>query len=158
MEHVEKRKRFVDDRRWLGDFADEFLVVCPDCDACARVTPRLPEQSRAEHALRLVCGASGRIREWKPGDTVSARGPDQHFHLRLWLTIPCCGEVLWAHNWRHLQFIEEYVGAVLRESTRDPKYGWSNKSLANRLPRWMKLARNREEILKAIAKLRATRG
>ena len=33
--------------------------------------------------------------------------------------------------------------------------GWANTSLASRLPRWIKIAKNRDEVLRALARLRA---
>jgi hypothetical protein len=63
--------------------------------------------------------------------------------------------VLWAYSWRHLDVIADYVAAELRERRRDPQWGWSNRALISRLPRWMKLQGNRERIAACIAGLRA---
>jgi len=62
--------------------------------------------------------------------------------------------VLWAYSERHLAFLEDFVGAQLRERVRDEKYGWSNSALASRLPAWMTSAKNRDEVLKCLARLR----
>jgi hypothetical protein len=59
--------------------------------------------------------------------------------------------VLWARNASHLVFLENYVGAKLRE--REPN---QNGSSVSRLPSWMKQAKHRVEILAAIAHLRRT--
>ncbi|MCC2668904.1 MAG: hypothetical protein K0Q72_1375 [Armatimonadetes bacterium] len=147
-------KRFRDERQTIYDFTDEFLVVCPNCRACAKVIPRDPGEPALFTPRRLVCSACAHIRDWASDAVRSADGVDWYFHLPLWLSTPCCGEVLWAHNWRHLQLVEDYVGALLREHIRPPGYGWSNRSLANRLPRWMKVAKNRAEVLEAITRLR----
>ncbi|MEW9532434.1 hypothetical protein AB0B72_28180, partial [Microbispora sp. NPDC049125] len=40
---------------------------------------------------------------------------DPFFGLHLWLQTPCCGNVLWAYNIRHLDLLEGYIGADLRE-------------------------------------------
>jgi hypothetical protein len=80
---------------------------------------------------------------------------DDYFELPLWLQTPCCGEVLWAYNERHISFLEDFVGARLRERVRDGKYGWSNRSLASRLPAWIKSAKNRDEVMKGLSRLRA---
>ncbi len=63
--------------------------------------------------------------------------------------ISCCGQTLWAMNLEHLDFLERYVESDLRE--RIPNI---NKSLASRLPQWIKSKKNRNEILKGISKLR----
>jgi hypothetical protein len=54
---------------------------------------------------------------------------------------------LWAFNPRHLQFLEDFVRADFRETHY-------NASLASRLPEWMKLGKNREEVLRCIKKVR----
>jgi hypothetical protein len=76
---------------------------------------------------------------------------DDYFGLPLWLQTRCCGHVLWANNEGHLLFLERYVGAKLRE--RVPN---RNGSLPSRLPTWIKLARNRDELLRCLARLRAS--
>jgi hypothetical protein len=62
--------------------------------------------------------------------------------------------MLWAYNFEHLDFIEAFVSAKLRESQRDENDLWSNHSLFSRLPRWIQSAKNRETILKVISKIR----
>jgi hypothetical protein len=105
---------------------------------------------------RLTCMSCSYAKDWASREIArhwrDAR--DDYFELPLWLQTPCCGEVLWAYSERHLTFLEDFVGARLRERVRDEKYGWSNKSLASRLPSWMKSGKNRDEILKGLARLR----
>jgi hypothetical protein len=74
------------------------------------------------------------------------RSEDWYFHLPLWLLTPCCGEVLWAFNPAHLDFIEESVQAEIRDS-------WGNERLASRLPEWIKRRANREDVLRCVGKL-----
>jgi hypothetical protein len=84
-------------------------------------------------------------------------GPSQdpHFGLPLWLQTPCCGDTLWAYNLAHLEFLDSLVGAELRgRGALGGRSGWRNGSLASRLPRWLKAAKNRDEVLRGIAKLR----
>jgi hypothetical protein len=64
--------------------------------------------------------------------------------------------MLWAYNERHLSFLDEYVRAENRRRTPTVAGGPRNALLESRLPRWMKLARNREAVLTAIAKLRTS--
>lgn len=149
--------RSSDHREWIEDFTDEFLVICPRCEARAQVLVRSAEPPMVAQPRRLVCEACGLVREWAGSVIQKVQGSDWYFHLPLWLRVPCCGEVLWAHNWRHLQFIEEYVAADLREQRQHLSDGWGNRRLANRLPRWMKLAKNRAAVLAAIRKLREER-
>jgi hypothetical protein len=125
----------------------DILVVCPKCGGCAR------DAAREGGHRRLSCTGCAHVADLLPeGKYKSMRS---HFGLPLWLSAPCCGEVLWAYNREHLDFIEAYVGATLREPVRNPEWGWRNQSLASRLPRWMKLATHREEILRTVHELRA---
>jgi len=62
--------------------------------------------------------------------------------------MPCCGETLWAYNRPHLAYLKRYVEADLREEGVAGKRG-----LASKLPKWMKAAKNRDEVLKCIQKL-----
>jgi hypothetical protein len=57
--------------------------------------------------------------------------------------------VLWALNEDHLDSLEDFVSAHMREA-------YPNATMASRLPEWMKSAKNREDVLKCIRKLRAT--
>jgi hypothetical protein len=55
----------------------------------------------------------------------------------------------------HLNLIEDYVRATLRE--RRPWYEKRRKmTLVARLPLWIKQAHHRDEVLRAIARIRAT--
>ncbi|MBB4961780.1 hypothetical protein [Micromonospora polyrhachis] len=80
---------------------------------------------------------------------------DPFFQLPLWLKAECCGgHVLWAFNPAHLDLLADYVAARLRE--RGPVPG--RMSLVERLPVWLKAAKNRDEVLHVIGRLRASLG
>jgi hypothetical protein len=78
------------------------------------------------------------------------------FAFPLWLHSVCCGHVLWAYNLQHLQFIEDFVRAKLRErrvpSSEHGRY--VNSILASRLPQWIKNGGNREDVLHTIESIR----
>ena len=73
---------------------------------------------------------------------------DWYFQLPLYLQIECSGNTLWALNLEHLNYMESYIEAEIRKS--HPYY----LSVESRLPKWMKLAKNRNEVLRAIQKLK----
>ena len=79
---------------------------------------------------------------------------DPYFQRPVWLQATCCGNVLWAYNARHLDLLEAYVQAKLRErGTLAPR---APVSPVERLPTWLKTAKNRTEIMRTIKRLRAT--
>ena len=151
----------------LSDFGGEFLVVCPRCQRQARVRDRDTDDAPRVALTCSHCGLSDFWTQTEPGvltaadpkrypaGAVAMGGPvDWYFHLPLWLQTSCCGETLWAYNAAHLAFIEDYVRATLREHTRG-EHGWRNQALRNRLPAWMKDAKNRDDLLRCVDKLRA---
>ena len=78
---------------------------------------------------------------------------DPYFHETLLLQGACAQWILWAYNERHLEFLKNFVSAELRERKKDEKWGWSNRALESRLPKWVKLGKNRSAVLATIAKL-----
>lgn len=64
----------------------------------------------------------------------------------------CRGYTLWAYNVHHLDLLESYIAARLRERRAMP----GSMSMLARLPVWMKSAKNRDEVLRVISRMRAT--
>lgn len=138
--------RFRDYQTRLFEFERDILVKCPQCNSCTKIAS-IDDGS----TWRIACfhcsytkTTSGTIKQY--GWAI-----DPLFDLPLWLQMPCCGEVLWAYNAAHLEFLEKYVQATLRESQGNR---WQHLSIAVRLPRWMKLASHRKAILKGIQHLK----
>jgi hypothetical protein len=146
--------RFQDTGETLHSFFDERLVVCPKCTMCAQISSVEFEDGRASET-RVSCSACHYVSAWAGSRAVQYQFGqlDGLFGLSLWLQIPCCGQILWAYNARHLSFLEQYVAAKLR--SRNVESGCSNRSLTSRLPVWIKSRKHRPEILKAIAILKA---
>jgi hypothetical protein len=77
------------------------------------------------------------------------------FSLPLWLTAECCGgELLWALNYAHLDYLAQFVAS--KQRGRDFPSPPGARGLTYMLPKWMQLARHREELLKTIERLRTT--
>lgn len=137
----------------LDTFADEFLVVCPRCSHKARV-----QAATASRPARLTCIDCGTSKFLASATKTLGDAADPYFRLPLWLRVPCSAGIVWAFNERHLDYLFEYVSAENRRrpvrAPTDPR----NALLESRLPRWMKLATNRAEIVAAIQKLRAQHG
>jgi hypothetical protein len=99
--------------------------------------------------LRCPCGKTARLPLTVHPVTEHHEGTDPCSGLPLWLAVPFRGRVLWAVNADHLTFMENYVAAHLRETPP------GNSRLASRIPAWIKSAKNRDDILRSFARLRA---
>ena len=140
---------------YLQDFGDEILVVCPQCRECALLVRF--ERESVNWGNRLVCHHCGHSRDWRVRrrDRVVFPGSGPHlvYGLETWLQVRCWGEVLWAFNREHLEFLRSFVSSDLRKRPRVPNHGWANRSLESRLPRWIKAAKNREIVLRKLDEL-----
>ena len=130
---------------------DPVLVVCPQCSSKALIVP-----DRID-AVKCVCTrcsfnkkASNQSRSFGWHEDIP---DDGYFGFDLWLQIYCSGHSLYAFTIRHLDLLENYIKADLRER-RQNENGWRNASVASKLPRWIKSYKNREQLIKAIQKLR----
>ncbi|MCC9073616.1 hypothetical protein LNQ49_18720 [Flavobacterium sp. F-65] len=74
---------------------------------------------------------------------------EEWYNLPLWFQKEVDGNVFWAYNQEHIDYLERYIGASLRE--RNSKINYSS-SLVSRLPKFVKEAKNREKLLKIIEK------
>jgi hypothetical protein len=75
--------------------------------------------------------------------------PHQHFDIELWLKLPFRDKVVWALNYRHLEYMEKYISANLRES--QDRIGFT---LVEKLPKFMQYSRNRIPLLKLFQKMK----
>jgi hypothetical protein len=146
-----RAERFRDPGSRLWRYGGRVLVRCPRCAECATVIrPTAEDRSGFGESARLVCTACGHARERK---NLGSRGVvDPIFGVPLWLQAPCCGRDLWAYNAEHLAVLTGYVGAGLRENTMGP----SAYTMVEILPRWMKLAKHRGEVLRVLDRLQRT--
>lgn len=108
--------------------------------------------SRRVARRRLHCPACGLAKDGFPS-VLRFGGPvDPYFQLPLWLQADCRGRLLWAYNAEHLDLLASYVAARLRE--HGPVLG--SMSMVERLPAWLKSAKNRDEILRATRRMRSS--
>lgn len=150
----------------LLSFSDLFLVQCPKCKNCASVFTLKSSLDvdesiieRGHESKRVACKSCGFSKDMYPRKrsnhyeyefNLIEQNPeaDWYFGLPLYLQISCCGQQLWFLNERNLIYIEAYLEKNIRPS--ETYY----MSIESRLPKWMKSAKNRTEILKAINKLK----
>lgn len=168
----------------LATFEERVLVLCPRCEGCAVIAGvgqalRLTCSSCAVsrdwdgrlHALDQdgnpkVWMRSRHSGSWIDAETGRAASPQDRMYGRefffgaeLWLRTECCGgHLLWAFNREHLDWLDSYVAADLRERSPNspPAPSASHSQLARKLPAWMKRAEHRDEVLRNLERLRAT--
>lgn len=148
----------------IYDFVKDILVICPRCKGKALVqTGDFHTPKYTVDEIKVTCLKCGfnkvmenvqklRDEKQKRGRILIFGAPiDPFFHLHVWLSAEISGELLWAYNLEHLEFLADHVHAKLRE-----RNGLTHnvKSIGAQLPRWMTAAKNRDEILKAIEKLK----
>ncbi len=148
----------------IYEFVKDVLVVCPNCADKALVqTGGFHAMKHDKYEIKVVCSGCGfnkslenvsprKDEKQKRGNVLIFGAPvDPFFHLPVWLCVEFSGEILWAYNLEHLDFLAEHVGAKLRERNG---FQFNVRSIGARLPRWMTTAKNRESVLKAIEKLK----
>ena len=145
---MNESSRFNDENKTLSDFSDEVWVVCPVCPGKAI--------ARADYQLnkaRLFCVQCGYNKELSTeiAKNMTVNQPAHlFFDAELWLQATFKNEMFMAYNGRHLEYLEQYITAKLREH-KDR----SHFTLIEKLPKFYHKAQNREALLKIIAKLKS---
>ncbi|MBM7706348.1 ribosomal protein S27E [Chryseomicrobium aureum] len=148
----------------LWSYSNLIFVQCPKCEKGARVFTLSNDEDEqrvvGHESKRLLCKECGYIKDIHPvrrWDNLLAfehtlydvrEGVDWYFGLPLYLQTTCCGHKIWFLNYDHLKEIEDYIQKNNRPS------GLYYLSAESRLPKWMKLSKNKSEVLKAISKVK----
>lgn len=134
--------RFKDSGERIYDFLfnQYILIECTGCKKCAKGI----RKNDSSFGYTIQCKYCGIL----SNPMIGSWGNGTFMGLNLWLRTNCCGNLLWAYNKEHLDFLDGYVKSSLRE--RIPNI---NQSLASRLPDWIKSRKNRKELSKGIHKL-----
>jgi hypothetical protein len=142
----------------LNDYLREVHCVCPKCAGNAVITASskyaLPWQP---FDVSLVCHTCLHREAWPSSNWQSdfinynpANGIEPYFGYTLLLQISIKGQSFSVFSPAHAVDIAEYIEATDRPSPANSKW-----SMVNRLPKWVKLARNREAVLQALNKLKS---
>lgn len=142
--------RFDDENKRISEFETEVWVVCNSCKekAVAKVDY---EQKKA----RLFCTSCGLNKEKNTEVTVFGikanwkLSAEEYFGTQIWFQYPFKNDVFWAYNLSHLEYLEKYISAKLREHTDRAHF-----TLLEKLPKFYHEAKNREALLKIILKLK----
>jgi hypothetical protein len=141
-------KPFPPDVFFLESSKTNILIRCSNCDKCALI--RSTDYSHTTRKWTCDCFCPHCAKQWKlqPGGS-AIHDSHPHRHIPLWLQTNCCGEVLWAFNKKHLEFLDRYVSQTLRKRPHN-----CNGTLQSRLPKWVLSAKNRSAVTRCIQRLK----
>lgn len=144
---MKQSNRFQDENHLLSDFYDEVWVVCTGCSKKA-----IAKTNVAEKTALLYCGHCGYHKIAAASVTDNGRlkmAAHGYFGAGLWLTARFKDDLFWAFNDQHLAYLEQYIGAGLREHKDRTHF-----TLLEKLPKFYHEAKNRDRLLKIIGKLK----
>jgi hypothetical protein len=125
-----------------------------NCIECGKkIEVRLPNNKEKVNELAASCSNCGDTKKYKTRNEEYIHRYNQGypcdpvFELSLWFQCEWKGKILWAYNREHADEIHRYVSAKLRE-----RQGTSYTSMAENLPTFIKQAKNRDAIVKALEK------
>lgn len=139
--------RFQDENFVPSDFYQEVCVVCPSCSKKAMA--KVNFETKTARLLCLHCGCNKETTTSIKYGTINTAA-NHYFHAELWLKAPFKNDVFWSYNDKHLEYLERYISATIRE--HKDRTGFT---LLEKLPKFYHEAKNRESLLKIIAKLKS---
>lgn len=144
-----------------GSYGVEVTAQCTSTGKCFRMP--MPSDKIHGQKVRVSCPF---CEEAVVGDVSGKRNQhivfadirhaeDPYFHYPLYLQASYKGKTVWALNREHLQYLIDYLSADIRTTQSDTCQ--SMRSQSDRLPAFMKTAKNRDGIVKLLTKLQAKR-
>ena len=140
----------------LKPYSDKWAYPTSRDSACSHC--RMPLDRRVRPTARhedgkvfvsVRCDHCGKTEDYPAQQaSVPTAGPSYKM-LRRFLETQVAGETLWVNNLAHLDALEDWLGAKVRE--RGPQPGLT---MMAKLPRWMKASTNRDKVLRGLAQLR----
>lgn len=133
-------------------FKPKIDVYCANCRK--HIEQSFPLTTKKVDSISITCQNCGAQFDIQPKYTeveyiyINNDITDPIFGCSLWLQTNFKNEILWAFNRDHLEHIRKYVIAKLRERQIS-----GSQTLAERLPQFIKSAKNRNELLKSIRKM-----
>ena len=144
---MKQPNRFEDENLLISDFFNEVLVECPAC--AAKAVAKANHETRKLRLFCLHCGYNHEVSDELDQHTFIIKPANQFFDAELWLQADFKNERFWAYNDKHLDYLERYIGATLRGHKERTHF-----TLLEKLPKFYHEAKNREGLLKIIAKLK----
>ncbi len=140
-------KRFQDEKLIISDFYKEVLIVCP---SCAKKATAIVDFDTCEAKLfcsHCGCNKKSTTKFSKNGTIETAA--NLYFQAELWLSAPFKNDFFYAYNSSHLEYLERYISATLREHKDRTHF-----TVLEKLPKFYHEAKNRIALLKIISKLK----
>ena len=139
-----------------GDDVHYENTVKRHCDNCGeQILVKIASKNKME-SLTIKCQNCGQSRDYKPNSLAirtifrdSGDATDPHYDHPLWLQGNIKGNLFWAYNDEHLDYLKQYITAKIRERA----VGATFMTMIARLPNFIKSAKNRPTLLKLIEKL-----
>ncbi|HAH53994.1 MAG TPA: hypothetical protein DCM02_01575 [Flavobacterium sp.] len=144
---MKQQNRFQDENLLLSNFYQEVWAVCPSCAKKAMATVNYETK-----IARLFCTSCGYNKETTTEIKIGTIevAANLYFQAELLLQAPFKNEIFWALNDKHLDYLERYIAATIRE--HKDRTGFT---LLEKLPKFYHEAKNRESLLKIITKLKS---
>ncbi len=143
-----KQNRFQDENLILSNFYQEVVVVCTSCAKKAMATVNF--ETKIARLFCVNCGYNKETTTILLKNSSLETAANLYFQADLWLKAPFKNDIFLAYNDKHLDYLERYIGASLREN-KDR----SHFTLLEKLPKFYHEAKNREGLLKIIQKLKS---
>jgi DNA-directed RNA polymerase subunit M/transcription elongation factor TFIIS len=134
-------------------FEIEVKCSCSNCGSVLNV--HIPNVNKKKDSIAVKCHNCGNTEKYAPRNIAQEqkfvdtdKPSDNYFGLPLWLSKNFKGNIFWAFNYSHLEYLKSYISAELRE--RNGRRGWT---MVEKLPAWMKSGKNRTDLIKMISVL-----
>lgn len=139
--------RFQDEKLIASDFYKEVLVVCPSCGKMATTIVDFDACEARLFCSHCGCNKKSTTKFRKNGTIITAA--HFYFDAELWLVSSFKDDVFYAYNNAHLEYLERYISATLREHKDRTHF-----TILEKLPKFYHEAKNRVALLKIITKLK----
>lgn len=135
-------------------FSNIQKIVCAKCDAIFDLETK--DLKRTINKVNCKCPDCNYQNQvvpefdlYKAGGMYNHQSKDQYYGLDFWYSTTFKKHNFWAYNKEHLIEIEDYVSSEIRK-----RHSGEYQSMVEKLPKWISNGKNRDSILKTIAKLK----
>lgn len=141
------------DNKWYGKFIGcigEYHggLACRVCGS--KVFKILAPTNKIYKTTLVRCSTCNQEKEYEINwsNYIKDEAYDPYFGLELILKFEIKDNVIWFYNFEHLNYIKTYLLSNVKDDTKAYKY-----SLIFKLPKFVKLAKNKDYIIKSMLKL-----